>query len=96
MEAYILLHATQITDHISSYLYTKLHKRVVHLLNLRQDECKQQHYNGDENIVSVFTSKVQHLENTIHPRCVHLSSSSCSPALSAWKHGLPVERHSLI
>lgn len=29
MEAYILLHATQITDHISSYLYTKLHKQVV-------------------------------------------------------------------
>lgn len=91
----ILLHATQITDHISSYLYTELHKQVVHLLSLHQDECKQQHCNGNDNIVSVFTSKVQHLENIIHPRCVHLSSS-CSPTLSAWKHGLPVERHSLI
>lgn len=43
------------------------HKHLVHLLNLRQGECEQQQQqDGDDNVVGMFVSNVQHLGNAVH------------------------------
>lgn len=44
-----------------------MHKHAVHLLSLRQGNWNQQQNDGDDNMVCIFTSKVQHIENTVHP-----------------------------
>lgn len=36
----------------------------MHHLNFGQGNCKQQHDDGDENVVGIFTSKMQ---NTVRP-----------------------------
>ena len=50
------------------YLYLKKkNKYLMHHLNFSQGNCKQQHDDGDENVVGIFTSKMQH---TVRPDCV--------------------------
>ena len=57
MEHRKLLHATYITEHIYIYLCMNIHKHTAHLLNLSHSNCKQQQNDGDDNVVSIFTSK---------------------------------------
>lgn len=76
---------------------------VLNFLNLRQEVCKQQQQDGDDNMVVTFILTVQHLLNTVHQLWLHVStklywckhrvqpsSSYCSPALCwlrTWCYG---------
>lgn len=68
------------------------HEHAGQLFNLHRGECKQQQRDGDDNVIAIFTSKVQHLWNTVHQlwvcvsterqcykRSVHLSPPRCCP-----------------
>lgn len=69
-------------------------KHVVHILSLRWGNCKRQLNDGGDNMACIFTSKVWHQGNTVHPLWVSLSTKhqcckhrvqlSSSHALSAW------------
>ena len=72
---------------IPSYLYANTLKHVVHFLSLRRGNCKRQLSDGSDNMVCIFTSKVQHQGDTVHPlwalsiKVVNTESSSPRPAL---------------
>ena len=51
------------------------------LLNLRQGVCQQQQLDSDDYEVGVFTSKVQHLGNTVHFDVTDIESTTPRPAV---------------
>lgn len=55
---------------------------MVHLLNLHQVECKQQQHDGDGHMVSIFITKVRHLETlSVNCDCVWAPSIDVGPPL---------------
>ena len=76
--------AAQITNNLTMIIYTiNIHKHVVHLLNLCQGECEQQEQDGDDDVVGIFVSKVQHVGNTEAPSIDVTNTESTAPLL--WK-----------
>lgn len=65
---------------IYSFSYRNIHKNMAHLLNLHQGECKKQQHDGDGHMVSIFITKVRHLETlSVNCDCVWAPSIDVGP-----------------